>query len=140
MLLMSDKLKDQVDVDNLYDDKTDNKKDVSLYTQIDDSFKCDTILRFESGNIVQGSLFEIENTCAALDDKNFEKISLKFYTSSKAAAVFMSEKILTNIEVIHQNQNILNCNPGVWVTVTKNIKIEENGQTICQLIVRQSHK
>ena len=130
---MSDKLKDQVNVNDLYADPSQEIEKFYVDTSSGLGLKVEAVF-FENLSVA-GSVIEVQKEAPTWLGSEFDSLKIVFITSAEAGSMFALASDLKTLNITKNENLVLSKNIEPCCTIITNTKINELNQTVCTLII-----
>ena len=139
MLLMSEGIKDKVNVDDLYAEKQDQAENIYINTNTYLDFGLELV--YCDGTIVKGTVYEIEKESASwTSEKDFDNLKCVFSTTLAHASKFIFQNDLSSLTIKKDENLIYEKSIDPCCVIITNIKTDSPGEAICTLTLNYHYK
>ena len=139
MLLMSEKLKDKVNVDDLYADDP-NQVTEDLYFSSESSLELKIEVTFSDDKLVAGTIVEIEKQADSWSVGSFDSLKIVFITSPDLGTTFTLADNLRHLNITKKQNLVLDMNIEPCWTIITNTRTNELNETVCTLSIKNRQK
>jgi hypothetical protein len=135
MLLMSEALKDKIDANSIFEEKSEN----IVYPDVKQETRLLCSIHMSSGESISGSVRSFEKNESSLN--HFTKVKMSFLSNRFEIASFMSEDKIERVSVGYQDVDIFECDLiALLPNIIKKIEVLEDNSILCKLTITQVDK